>query len=47
MWQHRDDGANQVSAVCAFLSFDVERCAWLDVGTDVSDVHANADIAVV
>ena len=47
MWQHRDDGANQVGAVCALLSLNVERCARLDVGANVSDVHANSDVAVV
>ena len=43
--KHGYDGAHEVRAVSSLLGFDVERCAWFDVGTHIRDVHTDTRFA--
>ena len=47
LWQHRDDGADQVGAVATLPGLLVEGGAGLDVGGYVGDVNADAQTARV
>ena len=44
MWKHGYDGAHEVRAVSSLLGFDVERCAWFDVGAYISDMHTHTSL---
>ena len=44
--QHRDDAVGQINAVAAPARLAVQRAAWLYVGGDIGDVHAETPAAV-